>query len=52
VHLPPGEHTVLFRYAPNSLRIGAIISFITALLILVGGLSLKRRPKESVDRIS
>jgi hypothetical protein len=52
VHLPPGEHTVLFRYAPNSLRIGAIISLIAALLMVVGGLSLKRRPKESVDRIS
>jgi hypothetical protein len=45
VHLPPGEHTVLFRYVPNSLRIGAIISLITALLVVAGGLFLKWRER-------
>jgi hypothetical protein len=45
VVLPPGEHTVVFRYEPLSFRVGATISVVT-LVIVVGvliALSLRHR---------
>jgi hypothetical protein len=47
IAVPPGEHTVSFRYAPAELRTGAVISLaILALLLAViaaGSLPLRRR---------
>jgi hypothetical protein len=37
VHLPPGDHSLDFRYHPRSLRIGAWISTISALLLCGSG---------------
>lgn len=36
VALSPGEHEVVFSYEPDSLRLGAAISVLTLLLLLVG----------------
>lgn len=36
VEIPPGEHTVVFRYQPSALKWGTIISLSTALFILIG----------------
>jgi len=45
VALPPGEHTILFRYLPLSFQAGAVVSLLT-LFVTVGALtvlSLRRR---------
>jgi len=34
VHLPPGDHELIFRYQPRSLKIGAWISALSALLLI------------------
>jgi len=44
VVFPPGEHTVVFRYAPLSFRIGGAISLLSLIAVTVGlVLSLRRR---------
>ena len=47
VPLPPGEHTVVFRYEPLSFYIGACITGVTLLILIVCGLTsfLRRRNK-------
>jgi uncharacterized membrane protein YfhO len=42
VRVPPGEHTVLFEYAPASVRTGMVLSALGWLA--VGALLLRRRP--------
>jgi uncharacterized membrane protein YfhO len=46
VALPPGQHRVEFYYRPWSFRLGAVVSGLTILLLLLGGLrwQLTRRP--------
>lgn len=36
VYLPPGEHTVLFKYSPDSFKTGLYMSFLSVLILLVG----------------
>ena len=36
VHLEPGEHTVTFRYAPQSFRLGLLISVMAAAALALG----------------
>jgi len=45
VVLPPGEHTVVFRYEPTSFRVGAAISLTTAgvVILLLSVLWLRQR---------
>ena len=43
VHLPPGDHSLAFQYQPRTLRIGAWISAISALLLCVAGNPAVRR---------
>lgn len=35
IHLPPGEHEIVFKFAPSSYRLGVWISVLTLLLLLV-----------------
>ena len=49
VALPPGVHTVDFRYAPVSFRVGAILSVLTAAgLVLALALLLIRRRRAAL----
>ena len=44
VSIPPGSHTVKFRYEPLSYRIGVAMTFCGMIvLVLIGGLELRRR---------
>ncbi|MBI2303910.1 MAG: oligosaccharide flippase family protein [Chloroflexi bacterium] len=36
VFLPPGKHTVLFKYFPDSLRLGLLLSLASGVIILLG----------------
>jgi uncharacterized membrane protein YfhO len=49
LNLEPGEHTIVFNYNPDSLRIGLLISNITALVIIICSMVyyflLKRKSK-------
>lgn len=42
VPLPSGEHTVIFRYQPNSFRWGLFVGFASLLTILVGSFCMKK----------
>jgi uncharacterized membrane protein YfhO len=48
VALPAGAHLIEFRYRPASFRIGALVSILTALGLLLAGtaLILRRRGGE------
>jgi hypothetical protein len=48
VYLPAGDHTVEFRFQPQSWRIGAIVSALTALLTVLGLLIFSRKPVRSL----
>ena len=45
VVFPPGEHTIVFRYAPLSFRIGETISLLSLIAVTMGlaVFSLRRR---------
>jgi uncharacterized membrane protein YfhO len=45
VHVPAGEHTVVFSYAPQSVQIGAFISLAGAALFIVALLLVIRNKK-------
>ena len=48
--LEPGEHDVLFEYRPASLRVGAALSLVGAIVLgLLLGLSLPRRSERPAD---
>jgi hypothetical protein len=47
VYLPAGHHTVEFWFRPLSLRIGATISVLAAVLTVVGLIALSKRAKPS-----
>jgi O-antigen/teichoic acid export membrane protein len=36
VYVPAGEHTIRFKYSPLSFRVGAISSFLAAMVLLLG----------------
>jgi hypothetical protein len=42
VHLPPGDHKLEFRYQPRSLKIGAWISAVSALLLIATSMFFRR----------
>ncbi|MFT4039456.1 MAG: YfhO family protein, partial [Thermomicrobiales bacterium] len=46
--LPPGEHTVEFRYVPPYFWLGMVLTAITALALLIGGVWLARRDRQRV----
>jgi uncharacterized membrane protein YfhO len=51
VLLPPGEHEVVFRYAPRSVQIGAVISALgLSLAVGIIGLAWIRRGSERANR--
>jgi uncharacterized membrane protein YfhO len=43
VPIEPGEHTVRFRYAPARVRVGAVLTGGTLLMLAVGAVVLHRR---------
>jgi len=48
ITFPPGEHTVMFRYEPLSFRVGAAISLLSLIAVIMGlVLSLQRRTRMS-----
>jgi len=50
VRIPPGEHTVIFRYLPKSFLAGAIISSLSLLLIV--GIIIFLRNKDKAEQNS